>query len=290
MTAIKDTNIVKIAVEMEDQVPQLIEFNQKQPLASIIQELCNGWSLSDAEQYALQFSEQNNKNYITEKNRNEVKNGSVLRLSFSPSKTATDILQILHSKTNEDKTDALEKLSVLSADNTFALEFINKQGLTLVIHLIGNAKYKAKMLAYLLKSFVELMDHGIVSWDVLEIPFIRTIANYVNSFPAHQEEKVIQSSLSILENILVNSTGKYPVVEKEVAFQNLESHLQSQIPIIQQNTLALINAFLSKAQDLTKRKEIAEKLCSTQIRTAILANIIQTSSQVMIMKYFFSVD
>jgi hypothetical protein len=33
----KDLNIVKIAVELTDQVPQLIEFNQKQPLTGIIQ-------------------------------------------------------------------------------------------------------------------------------------------------------------------------------------------------------------------------------------------------------------
>lgn len=33
----KDSNIVKIAVEMTEQVPQLIEFNQKHPLTGIIQ-------------------------------------------------------------------------------------------------------------------------------------------------------------------------------------------------------------------------------------------------------------
>lgn len=33
----KDSNIVKIAVEMNKQVAQLIEFNQKQPLTGIIQ-------------------------------------------------------------------------------------------------------------------------------------------------------------------------------------------------------------------------------------------------------------
>ena len=32
----KDINIVKIAVEMTGKVPQLIEFNQKQPLTGII--------------------------------------------------------------------------------------------------------------------------------------------------------------------------------------------------------------------------------------------------------------
>lgn len=37
----KDTNIVKIAVQMTEQVPQLIEFNQKHPLTAIIQVLTN---------------------------------------------------------------------------------------------------------------------------------------------------------------------------------------------------------------------------------------------------------
>ncbi|XP_073979588.1 engulfment and cell motility Ced-12 [Rhodnius prolixus] len=279
MTTNKDANIVKIAVEMDDQVPQLILFNQKQPLAGIIQDLCNGWGLSEADQYALQFSEKNNTNYITEKNRNEVKNGSVLRLSYSPSKTATDILHTLHNGTLEEKTDSLEKLTDLSTDVTFAQEFINKQGLSLVISLIGGGKMKGNMLAFLLKSFVELMDHGIVSWEILEGPFITTIASYVNNSPVQQDGKVIQASLSILENIIVNSSGKYAQVEKEVLFHILEVHLQTQNPVIQQNTLALINAFLAKA-DASKRKALAVKLCSKQVRNAILTYIIQPSGQV----------
>lgn len=95
--------------------------------------MCNGWGLSDPESYSLQFSESNNQNYITEKNRNEVKNGSILRLEFSPSKTACDILTKLNNGTIEEKTIALQKLSTLSTDMTFALEFINKQGLALII-------------------------------------------------------------------------------------------------------------------------------------------------------------
>jgi len=95
--------------------------------------LCNGWGLSDAESYSLQFSESNNQNYITEKNRNEVKNGSILRLEFSPSKTASDILAKLNNGMTEEKVTALQKLSTLSIDMTFALEFINKKGLALII-------------------------------------------------------------------------------------------------------------------------------------------------------------
>nr|CAD7194337.1 unnamed protein product [Timema douglasi] len=265
MPAIKDANIVKIAVEMTGQNPQLIEFNQKQPLAATIQELCNGWGLSDPDQYALQFSENNNQNYITEKNRNEIKNGSVLRLNLSPSTTAHDILQKLNTGTNDEKTKSLEKLSKLSVDMTFALEFINKQGLALIISMIEGGKCKGDMLAYSLMAFVELMDHGIVSWDILEVPFINKVASYVNNQAVAQDAKIIQASLSILENIVLNSSGKYGLVEKEVTFPNLVMHLQSHNPVIQLNAIALINALFLKA-DIVKRKAVSATLCSKQVR------------------------
>ncbi|XP_020298453.1 engulfment and cell motility protein 1 [Pseudomyrmex gracilis] len=275
----KDSSIVKIAVQMTDQVPQLIEFNQKQPLTGIIQDLCNGWGLSDAESYSLQFSESNNQNYITEKNRNEVKNGSILRLEFSPSKTASDILAKLNNGTIEEKTTALEKLSILSTDMTFALEFINKKGLALIISQVESGKYKGNALAYSLGSFVELMDHGIVSWDILETPFINKVASYVNNQSVAQDNSIVEASLSILENIVLNSTGKYGQVEKEVTFPNLVMHLQCMNPQIQQNAIALINALFLKA-DLYKRRAVSATLQSKQVRNVFLTNIIQSTGQV----------
>ncbi|XP_008553122.1 engulfment and cell motility protein 1 [Microplitis demolitor] len=275
----KDSNIVKIAVQMTGQMPQLIEFNQKQPLTGIIQGLCNEWSLTDPETYSLQFSENNNQNYITEKNRNEIKNGSVLRLEHSPSKTAGDILHKLNNGTADDKLSALKKLSTLSNDITFAHEFINKQGLALIILQIESGKYKTAALACALQSFVELMDHGIVSWDILEPPFINKVASYVNNQSVSQDASVIEASLSILENIVLNSSGKYSLVEKEVTFPNLVMHLQSMSPQIQQNTIALINALFLKA-DLIKRRAVAATLQSKQVRNVFLTNVIQSTGQV----------
>lgn len=209
MPAMKDSNIVKIAVEMTDQVPQLIEFNQMQPLSGIIQDLCNGWNLSDPEQYALQFNDNNNRNYITEKNRNEIKNGSVLRLQFSPSKTAQDILQKLNMGSIEEKAAAMLKLSNLSSDMTFALDFINKQGLALIIRQIESGKCKGTVLAHTLLSFVELMEHGMVSWDILDANFITRVGSFVN--PGN-EISVVQAALSILENVVLNSSEGYSQV------------------------------------------------------------------------------
>lgn len=276
MKEMKDTkDIVKIAVEMPDQLPQLVEFNQKQPLAGIIQELCNGWNLSNPEQYSLQFNENNNRNYITEKNRNEIKNGSVLLLQHSPSKTAQDILQKLNSNTStpEEKTEAMQKLSVLSTDMTFALDFINKQGLAVIIRQIESGKCKGTILAYTLLSFVELMEHGIVSWDILDSNFINRIASFVN---VPQEVQVTQAALSILENVVLNSTEGYGQVEREVPVGSLINHLQA-TPVVQQNAVALINALLTKA-DPIKRRCLAATLATKQVRTVIQSNILQTGA------------
>ncbi|OXU25322.1 hypothetical protein TSAR_016297 [Trichomalopsis sarcophagae] len=276
----KDSNIVKIAVELTNRQAQLIEFNQKQPLTGIIQELCNGWDLPDSESYALQFTENNNQNYITEKNRNEVKNGSILRLEHSPSKTATDILAKLNNGTPEEKViGALEKLSRLSRDTTFALEFINKKGLALIISQVETEKYKGTALAYCLQSFVELMEHTIVSWDVLEAPFINKVASYVNNQAVAIDSNVIKASLSILENIVINSTTKCGQVEKEITFPNLVHHLESIDSQIQQNAIALINALFMKA-DMPKRRAVSNTLQSKQVRNVFLANVIQSTGQV----------
>ncbi|XP_011551614.2 engulfment and cell motility protein 1 [Plutella xylostella] len=284
-SATKDSTILKIAVEMlnapetQDKVPLLIEFDQSQPLSSIIQvQLCKPWGLPDPENYALQFSESNNRNYITEKNRNEIKNGLVLRLELSPARTVQEILGKINSGTEVEKLAALEKLSILSSDLTFALEFINKKGLSLIIQNIESGKFSGNCLKFALVTFVELMDHGIISWDILENPFISKVASFINNLANAQDPKVIQSSLSILENIVLNSSGKNLQVENEITIPNLVSHLQNsyQDSVIQQNAIALINAIFSKA-DVTKRKTIAATLSSKQVRNVIYDNLIAMS-------------
>ncbi|CAH2232689.1 jg5314 [Pararge aegeria aegeria] len=275
-SATKDSTILKIAVEMlnaHDKVPQLIEFDQSQPLSSIIQLLCKAWGLPDPVNYALQFSESNNQNYITEKNRNEIKNGSVLRLEQSPAKTVQDILAKINTGTEAEQTTALTKLSTVSSDLTFALEFINKKGLSLIIHNIESGKFKGDSFKYALVTFVELMDHGIISWDILQNQFINKVVSFVSNQSNAQDPKIIQSCLSILENIVLNSSGKNSHVEKEITIPSLISHLENQDIIIQQNAIALINAIFSKA-DITKRKTISATLCSKQVRNKIYDNLI----------------
>ena len=76
------------------------------------------------------------------------------------------------------------------------------------------------------------MEHGIIAWDIVEIPFINKVASYVNNQAIAIDSNVIKASLSILENIVLNSSGKYAQVEKEITFPNLVMHLQNMNPQI----------------------------------------------------------
>lgn len=229
--------------------------------------------MTDDESYALQFCEINNKNYVTEKNRNEVKNGSVLRLCHSPTKTAHDILEAIKSGDNQDKKRVLENLSTLSSDLTFALEFIKEKGLNILISMIENDQCIGEMLKFVMLSFVELMDHGTISWDILEEKFIKRNINFINHSSAVQNE-VVQCALSTLENIVQNSTNFSDQIKNDVPFSCLLLLLtkEPQSQIIQQNTIALINAIFVKGND-EKRRDIAIILREKPFRSALLSTV-----------------
>lgn len=280
MSSLQDSNIVKIAVEKTGLVAQLIEFDQNLPLVRVIQDLCTAWGIvpNESGEYSLQFSD-NAQNYITEKNRPEIKNGSILRMTKSAAKTAQDILESLNHGSVDKKRDALINLTKLSSDFTFAMEFINKQGHALLIKMVETGNYAGELLAYTLQSFVELMDHGIVSWDILEPKYIQKIASYVNDQSTNAESKSLRPSLAILESLVMNSSAKHKLVEKEVTLPNLIMHLQANNQEIQQYAIALINALFIKADD-GKQKCYAATLSSRQIRVVILTNILQSSRNI----------
>ncbi|XP_013915899.1 PREDICTED: engulfment and cell motility protein 2-like [Thamnophis sirtalis] len=76
-------DIVKVAVEWPGANAQLLEFDQKRPLVSIIKEVCDGWSLPNPEYYTLRYAD-GAQLYITEQTRGDIKNGTILQLAVSP--------------------------------------------------------------------------------------------------------------------------------------------------------------------------------------------------------------
>ncbi|XP_041040252.1 engulfment and cell motility protein 1 isoform X1 [Carcharodon carcharias] len=277
------SDIVKVAIEWPGAFPKLMEIDQKKPLASIIREVCDGWSLSIPENYALQYADSTNF-YITEKNRNEIKNGAILRLAASPTQTAQGLHERIQSSSMDAKLEALKDLANHSRDITFAQEFINLDGISLLTQMVesGSERYQklqkimkpcfGDMLSFTLTAFVELMDHGIVSWDTFSVAFIKKIASYVNK--SATDVSVLQRSLAILESMVLNSYDLYQKVAQEITIGQLMPHLQGSDSDIQTYTIAVINALFLKAPD-DKRQEIANILAQKQLRSIILSHVIR---------------
>ncbi|XP_048850253.1 engulfment and cell motility protein 1 isoform X1 [Brienomyrus brachyistius] len=294
-------DIVKVAIEWPGAFPRLMEIDQKKPLSAIIKEVCEGWSLGNHENYALQNGDATNF-YITEKNRNEIKNGSILRLTTSPAQTAQQLHERIQSSSMDAKLEALKDLANASRDITFAQEFINLDGISLLTQMVesGTERYQklqkimkpcfGDLLSFTLTAFVELMDHGIVSWDTFSVPFIKKIASYVNK--SAMDTAVLQRSLAILESMVLNSQDLYQKVAQEITIGQLIPHLQGTEQDIQTYTIAVINALFLKAPEEKRQlddnvnildcplTEMAHILAQKQLRNIILTNVIRSTKPI----------
>ncbi|GAB1297954.1 Engulfment and cell motility protein 1 [Apodemus speciosus] len=277
------SDIVKVAIEWPGAYPKLMEIDQKKPLSAIIKEVCDGWSLANHEYFALQHADSSNF-YITEKNRNEIKNGTILRLTTSPAQNAQQLHERIQSSSMDAKLEALKDLASLSRDVTFAQEFINLDGISLLTQMVesGTERYQklqkimkpcfGDMLSFTLTAFVELMDHGIVSWDTFSVAFIKKIASFVNKSAI--DISILQRSLAILESMVLNSHDLYQKVAQEITIGQLIPHLQGTDQEIQTYTIAVINALFLKAPD-ERRQEMANILAQKQLRYIILTHVIR---------------
>lgn len=243
-------DIVKVAIEWPGANAQLIEIDQKRPLASIIKEVCDGWSLPNPEFYAFRYAD-GPQLYITEQTRGDIKNGTILRLAVSPSRAARQLLERIQCSSMDSRLDAMKELAKLSADTTFATEFINMDGVTVLTRLVeGGTKllsHYSEMLAFTLTAFLELMDHGIVSWDMVSLTFIKQICGYVSQQSV--DVSILQRSLAILESMVLNSQALYHKIAEEITVGQLICHLQVCNQEIQTYAIALINALFLKAPE-----------------------------------------
>ncbi|XP_044277224.1 engulfment and cell motility protein 2 isoform X3 [Varanus komodoensis] len=269
------SDIVKVAVEWPGANAQLLEIDQKRPLVSIIKEVCDGWSLPNPEYYTLRYAD-GPQLYITEQTRGDIKNGAILQLAVSPSRAARQLMDRIQVHSMEARLEAMKELAKLSADVTFATEFINMDGISVLTRLVESGtkllSHYSEMLAFTLTAFLELMDHGIVSWDTVSITFIKQIAGYVSQPTV--DVSILQRSLAILESMVLNSQALYQKIAEEITVGQLISHLQVSNQEIQTYAIALINALFLKAPE-DKRQEMANAFAQKHLRSIILTHIIR---------------
>ncbi|XP_059365727.1 engulfment and cell motility protein 1-like isoform X2 [Carassius carassius] len=283
-------DIVKVAIEWPGAFPKLMEIDQKKPLLAIIKEVCEGWSLANPETLALQNADSTNF-YITEKNRNNIKNGSILRLITSAAQMALQLHERIQSSSMDIKLEALKDLANSSRDITFAQEFINLDGISLLTQMVESGTDFGELLSFTLTAFVELMDHGIVSWDTFSLAFIKKIASFVCK--SAMDTAVLQRSLAILESMVLNSQDLYQKVAQEITIGQLIPHLQGTDQDIQTYTIAVINALFLKAPEEKRQfdedsvnildcplTEMAHILAQKQLRSIILSNVIRSNKPI----------
>ncbi|XP_035654073.1 engulfment and cell motility protein 3 isoform X1 [Oncorhynchus keta] len=269
-------DIVKIAIQMPGAYPQLIQLDQKKPLSAVIKEVCDGWNLPGPDNYALQYAD-GVQIYITESNRLDIKNGCILRLTKAPGRCAEDLYKGIQSSDSDVRCDSLKQLACVSTDVTFAQEFISRNGHSLLVKIVEDAHEAPLIMAHTLTGFMELMDHGIVSWENVSAVFIKKIASFVNATVL--DASIQQVSLAILESMVLSSSSLFQQVKQEVTLDRLLSQLQVTNQQIQTKAMALLMALLQTAGH-ADRQELFVFLGKKNLRQYIYKNIIHSSASV----------
>lgn len=266
-SSVKD--IVSVAVEIANE-KHLRKLKQSDSLSKIVQAMCTEFNVSkDSGMYALQLMEQDagNNKYVTEQNRGEIKNGSILRLVLSPSEIVKQIIVRLGPTTSDIDGElwALSKLSTLSADPVFAKAFLAKDGDKLIMKMILDVSESYTNIMYCLRSFIWLMRHRLV--PPIEDGFVKRLIDFVSG-EQHLPEKLIECCLVILEKAV---RKKECTMMAGIGIPDLIQHLWNRdSPSIQVKALALINA-LAQGPDSTK---ILGSMVSKQTRDTIQNDIL----------------
>uniref|UniRef100_A0A4W4EVZ4 ELMO domain-containing protein n=1 Tax=Electrophorus electricus TaxID=8005 RepID=A0A4W4EVZ4_ELEEL len=181
------------------------------------------------ENYALQYAD-GVQTYITE--------------SVSLSEVC-DLFKGIQSSDAGVCCDSLKQLVSVSTDITFAQEFISRDGHSLLVRIVEEAQETHLILTHALTAFMELMDHGIVSWENLSTIFIKKVTSFVNEKAG--DASVQQVSLDILESMVLSSRSLFQQIRDEIILERLLSHLQVSNQQLQTKAMALLMALLQTA-------------------------------------------
>ncbi|XP_029009170.1 engulfment and cell motility protein 3 [Betta splendens] len=269
-------DIVRIAIQMPGAYPQLIQLDQKKPLSAVIKEVCDGWNLAGPDNHALQYTD-GVQTYITESNRLDIKNGCILRLTKAPGRCAEDLFKGIQNSDSDVRCHSLKELAGVSKDVTFAQEFISRDGHLSLVKIVEDSNESNIIMTHTLTSFMELMDHGIVSWENLSSVFIKKIASFVNA--KSTDASIQQVSLDILESMVLSSHSLFLQVKQEVTMERLIAHIQVTNQQIQTKAMALLMALLQTSGD-SERQEMFAFMNKNSLRQYIHKNILHCSGSV----------
>uniref|UniRef100_A0A667Y747 Engulfment and cell motility 3 n=1 Tax=Myripristis murdjan TaxID=586833 RepID=A0A667Y747_9TELE len=168
---------------------------------------------------------------------------------------AEDLYKGIQSSDSGVRCDSLKQLASVSTDVTFAQEFISRDGHTLLVKIVEEANESVPLPP---SVFMELMDHGIVSWENLSSVFIKKIASFVNAKVG--DASIQQVSLDILESMVLSSHSLFLQVKHEITLERLITHLQVTNQQIQTKAMALLMALLQTAGDADRQVRLQSNI------------------------------
>lgn len=276
------SRIVKVAVQANEQT-SLFKLDQDVPLDLIIQDICNQCKVKyEQDKFSLQLlslaNERESFKYITETNRYIVKNGNELRLVYSPALLSKMIAEKLDIELVpiETLSWALQKAAKCSSDMTFCKEFF-QTGYPQLRLLLNKSLLTKELYNNALKIILNLVKSNYLK-DV-DKEFLNQLKKIITS-DQHIEEGIVEKGLAILEAIIL-STSSSEFLTKLLDLDDFIHHIWSRdLPNIQSNALAVINAMVLKCSNLRKQRLIIQKMNSKSLKDNIYMNIILTDSLV----------
>ncbi|CAG2062680.1 unnamed protein product, partial [Timema podura] len=278
---VSSKEIVSVAVEVSSR-KELKKFPTNQPLHDIVKQLCEEFQLPyETDKYSLQLTEaernsQRNK-YLTEDNRDQIKDGCILKLVFSPSEMVSSraltrgivsnraltrgmvkmFLPKILSQDEDKRTWALEKLALLSHDPVFLSEFVSAEGVPALTSLVCEPSLTAQHASCCLKTLLGILSRRLVT-TVDEAAI----------------KRIVQTLWMILRAVVTNRKSGdegSSCVERKLGVPDVIHHLWNRDnPRIQQNTVGLINALAGGARG----ERILQYMVAARYRDTIHKNII----------------
>ena len=132
-----DFNKIKLFIESE-LGPQslLLNWDTALPLRALITEICSQWGIKNPESFALKYTSSDQRYFLTDENRKELKSGQQLHLSSSPKRLAEEVKQFTVTNTDEAREKCYQLLKQYSKDPIFVTAFLAIDGIHFLIESI----------------------------------------------------------------------------------------------------------------------------------------------------------
>ncbi len=259
----------------------LMQLSRKEPLADVVRKLCAHWHLSmPCEDYALRFELTHE--YVTDRSREDIRDGTVLKLCQSPAKLVRDLSDILETSDNPQmRLESLKGLHRLSTEYAMAEELVRSRCFfDIVVPGVRGDSWGTQALSYLLAIFYEVMRHDdLVSWEDerIDTEFIAQVASTIETEKSTrgltQGDRANIISLSILES-LACTTSKHDITEDQVDIASVLGFLRADSTELQLAALSLFNS-LFRLADRSMKRRMKQVMEERSVRKVIMESIIK---------------